>query len=602
MTPRIFALLAILLSPNLAHAWWNAEWQFRKEITLDASATGQPISGTATEVPVLVRLHTANFGYFVDLAEGGADLRFVLGDDKTPLKHHVEKFDAVNEMAFVWVKVPALTGGLNTEKIYMYYGNKTAPKGDDPAGTYDMHQALVLHFGEQGAPQDRTGFGNHPDAFNAEPVAASLMGAGARFNGSQSVQLRNKPSLKISPETGWTFSAWMKPAAANAAAVILHVEEGERSLVLASDAGGVFGRYSQKGRNVETSRLPFAAGEWQHVALVAAKDKLTLAVNGASTVASIDLKDIAGTVSIGAKADNSGGFAGELDEVQIAKTARDGAWLSAAVASQTPSSNLLRFGEDQDAAAEGGGSESYFRVILQNVTLDGWVVIVVLVIMAAVSWVVMLGKALYLSRVAKDNKTFLADYKKLGMGDPRRLDHEDRDEDQELEDSPVSAALFGKHDHYQSSTLYRIFHQGMHEVNVRLGSAAGAQAAGLSEQAVDAIRAAVDAAVVRENQRLNAQMVLLTIAISGGPFLGLLGTVVGVMITFAAIAATGDVNINAIAPGIAAALVATVAGLAVAIPALFAYNYLGSRIKDLNADMRVFVDELVTRFAEQYGR
>ena len=74
-------------------------------------------------------------------------------------------------------------------------------------------------------------------------------------------------------------------------------------------------------------------------------------------------------------------------------------------------------------------------------------------------------------------------------------------------------------------------------------------------------------------------MVILTIAISGGPFLGLLGTVVGVMITFAAIAASGDVNVNAIAPGIAAARVATVAGLFVAIPALFGYNYLISRIK-----------------------
>jgi biopolymer transport protein ExbB len=77
-------------------------------------------------------------------------------------------------------------------------------------------------------------------------------------------------------------------------------------------------------------------------------------------------------------------------------------------------------------------------------------------------------------------------------------------------------------------------------------------------------------------------MVLLTIAISGGPFLGLLGTVVGVMITFAAIAAAGDVNVNSIAPGIAAALLATVAGLAVAIPALFGYNYLASRIKTIS--------------------
>jgi len=95
--------------------------------------------------------------------------------------------------------------------------------------------------------------------------------------------------------------------------------------------------------------------------------------------------------------------------------------------------------------------------------------------------------------------------------------------------------------------------------------------------------------------------VLLTIAIAGGPFLGLLGTVVGVMITFAAIAAAGDVNVNAIAPGIAAALVATVAGLAVAIPALFGYNYLSSRISELNSDMQVFVDEFISRIAEKYS-
>jgi biopolymer transport protein ExbB len=73
------------------------------------------------------------------------------------------------------------------------------------------------------------------------------------------------------------------------------------------------------------------------------------------------------------------------------------------------------------------------------------------------------------------------------------------------------------------------------------------------------------------------------------------------MITFAAIAATGDVNVNAIAPGIAAALAATVAGLAVAIPALFGYNWLASQIKEVVADNRVFIDEFVTKLAERYS-
>jgi biopolymer transport protein ExbB len=74
------------------------------------------------------------------------------------------------------------------------------------------------------------------------------------------------------------------------------------------------------------------------------------------------------------------------------------------------------------------------------------------------------------------------------------------------------------------------------------------------------------------------------------------------MVTFAAIAATGDVNIAAIAPGMAAALLATVAGLGVAIPSLFGYNWLSSKVKEQVADMRVFADELEARFDEQYGR
>jgi biopolymer transport protein ExbB len=177
------------------------------------------------------------------------------------------------------------------------------------------------------------------------------------------------------------------------------------------------------------------------------------------------------------------------------------------------------------------------------------------------------------------------------------LDANGSAEEKDLEGSPFTQALFGRHDHFQSSTLYHLYHTGAQQLKTRMGTAVGAQAS-LTPQALDAIRAALDATLVRESQKLNGQMVLLTIAISGGPFLGLLGTVVGVMITFAAIAASGDVNINAIAPGIAAALVATVAGLAVAIPALFGYNYLSSRIKEIGADMRVFVDEYITKLAE----
>ena len=147
--------------------------------------------------------------------------------------------------------------------------------------------------------------------------------------------------------------------------------------------------------------------------------------------------------------------------------------------------------------------------------------------------------------------------------------------------------------------MFHLYGAGLREIRKRYTSSSELALTGAS---IDAIKASIDANLIRENKKLNANMVLLTIAISGGPFLGLLGTVVGVMITFAAIAAAGDVNVNAIAPGIAAALLATVAGLAVAIPALFGYNYLASRIKNITTDMQIFVDEFVTRVAELYGR
>lgn len=123
----------------------------------------------------------------------------------------------------------------------------------------------------------------------------------------------------------------------------------------------------------------------------------------------------------------------------------------------------------------------------------------------------------------------------------------------------------------------------------------------LSERAIHAVKAMLEKGFVEQSKRLNAWMVVLTLAISGGPFLGLLGTVWGVMSTFAALAETGEANLAAIAPGIASALTTTVVGLLVAIPALFSYNFLVSRIKNITMDLTVFVDQFGVRIDEMHG-
>lgn len=611
MRRSFLILLLLILNPLSAQAWWNEGWEYRKQLTLDTSVTGADLAGDLQNVPVLVRLHTGNFGYFLDIKPGGEDIRFVAGDDQTPLKHHVERFDAINEMALVWVLLPEIKAGSKSTSIWMYYGNPTAVAGDDANGSYSPQHTLVYHFdSEQTAPRDATAYNNAVARFEAELNAASLIGDGVSFNGAGSFVIADAPALVTDPAAGWTWSAWLNLDAEQNDAVVFERSGENGSLVLGIDGVSVYARLlDASGNPIETPRNgKLAPGSWHHVALGIDAGRMALYIDG-DEVAYVEaaLPVLQGDITVGSAAAGDRGFIGKLDEINIYNVSRDAPWFQAAIASQGTAASLLVYGED--AAKESGGEPSYFAITLRNVTVDGWVVIVVLAVMAAISWVVMISKGLAISQIRKDNRAFQEKFAELGIEKIDALDHEESEDEKQLRDSSVLMALSGDHAQFASSSVFRIYHAGIKEMHTRMPNAAGAQSVGaqashqleLSHQAIDAIRATMSGVLTRENQRLNSQMVLLTIAISGGPFLGLLGTVVGVMITFAAIAASGDVNVNAIAPGIAAALVATVAGLAVAIPALFGYNYLGSRIKEVSADMHVFVDEFVAKVAEQHS-
>lgn len=95
-------------------------------------------------------------------------------------------------------------------------------------------------------------------------------------------------------------------------------------------------------------------------------------------------------------------------------------------------------------------------------------------------------------------------------------------------------------------------------------------------------------------------MILLATAVSGAPFLGLLGTVWGVMETFGDVAAAGSANLAAMAPGVSAALITTVTGLLVAIPAMFGYNYLVTTVRAMVVQLDNFAAELASEFEHKF--
>ncbi len=95
-------------------------------------------------------------------------------------------------------------------------------------------------------------------------------------------------------------------------------------------------------------------------------------------------------------------------------------------------------------------------------------------------------------------------------------------------------------------------------------------------------------------------MIILSTAVAGGPFIGLLGTVWGVMETFSGIAKVQAASLTAMAPGVAGALIATVVGLFVAIPAMFAYNYMITTIRAITQELDNFTAEYATAIEHAY--
>ncbi|MCE9519018.1 MAG: DUF2341 domain-containing protein [Verrucomicrobia bacterium] len=608
-------LLGIFFLANIAaqpvHAaespWWNHEWTLRKKITIDTSDKGVAISDAIGGAALLIRLHDGDFD-FASGKEDGSDLRFVTDDGKTVLKHHIEKWDTLLNEGYVWVRVPEIKPS-GTSVIWLYYGNQgEAKNAGDAKGTYDADTALVYHFADTATVAADSSASGLALQNAMPPVAGSLAGGGQRLLGQTAVTIPEGPATEWPAGSALTWSAWLKPAALAPSAVVFSRRDEANAFFIGLDNGIPFVEVNGKR---SASGAPVSAGVWHHIAVVAKEGTMKVFLDGASygTLATA-LPALKGPSLIGKdSAAGTTGYVGELDELQVARTARSEGFLKFAAVSQgtgADTAKLVALGNDEASEHAGGGEImkhlSLITDISKSLTFDGWVVIVLCLVLAVVGWAVALQKFLYLNKISKSNEAFLERWENVSS-DLTVLDQEDEDSIKTLGGTASNKAQkLMRH-----SPLYHIYHLGSEEVqkriqNVRQISLSSSQkfTKGLSGRSIQAIKATLHGGMVREVQKLNGKLVFLTIGIAGGPYLGLLGTVIGVMITFAVIAKSGQVEVNSIAPGIAGALLATVAGLAVAIPALFAYSYLASRIKDVVSNIETFIDEFIAKMAEHH--
>ena len=159
--------------------------------------------------------------------------------------------------------------------------------------------------------------------------------------------------------------------------------------------------------------------------------------------------------------------------------------------------------------------------------------------------------------------------------------------------------LYGTLESRPTTGMQALFVAAMKEWKRSLQSA-GASFMGLQAR----IEKVLDVTIARETERLESSLLVLASVASAGPFVGLFGTVWGIMTAFRSIAASKNTSLAVVAPGIAEALFATAIGLFAAIPALIFYNILQGRVAQMQARLEAFADEfssIMSRQIDQHG-
>lgn len=221
---------------------------------------------------------------------------------------------------------------------------------------------------------------------------------------------------------------------------------------------------------------------------------------------------------------------------------------------------------------EGGTSGVVYA--LKFSTLEGRITMGALVIFSLLSWTVVLNKFRQFRKARKKTEQFLTAYSEG--------------------DAPLD--VFTKGLVFDGSPLYDLYATACEELKKQMAK----YGKRISSHGMNAVRVSLERGMGEANVSLESGMIVLATAISGGPFVGLLGTVWGVMDTFASIAQMQQASITAMAPGVAAALINTVIGLLVAIPSLFCYNYLITKTREMSIEIDNFAAHLDNVFSSEY--
>ena len=213
-----------------------------------------------------------------------------------------------------------------------------------------------------------------------------------------------------------------------------------------------------------------------------------------------------------------------------------------------------------------------WEMVLAGSTLTKGV-FVFLVLLSLLSWGIVLAKWREFSRATRSGDEFMREFERS----------------ESLDEAARVSARVG------SSPHTRVFARALEFLQDTKPALAGSpdRTARYSGSQVEALRLVLDAETNAERDQLATYLPWLATIAAVSPLVGLLGTVIGIIYAFVGIAEKGSGNLSAVAPGVAEALIATALALAVAIPAVFAYNLFSSRLNRMDGDLEGFGSELI---------
>ena len=215
--------------------------------------------------------------------------------------------------------------------------------------------------------------------------------------------------------------------------------------------------------------------------------------------------------------------------------------------------------------------------LITNSVLATKVVLAILLVLSLYSWGIMLAKWLEFRRTSQASLAFMREFARA-----TRLDQ--------------AVAMARK---APPSPFNRVFARAINFLQDTVMKDGEGNARPIRESQVEAMRLLLDAEVTAERDALGRFIPSLAVIGSASPLIGLLGTVLGIIDAFLGVAIKGSGNLGAVAPGVAEALIATAAALAVAIPATFAYNIFAARLNRFDGELEGFGSEVIALMARE---